>query len=116
MRKTLLALGLIATFSANAAMAEETKTTVSGDTSAVAPNTKLVMPAIKDRRHMLFQFGMFGTEFHLGWKKPKAKEDVATGEFRGFGSPIIFQSFGKKAIGLGTPKVEKIKMDQEGDS
>lgn len=104
MRKALLSLGLVAFLTCGSALAEET---TKQDNAAAGTAEKLEMPQIKDRRHMMFQFGLFGTGFHIGWRKPKPKDEVAKGEFRGIGSPILFTSVGHKSFGLGRPRTEK---------
>lgn len=109
MRKTLLALSLAALVSGNAAIAQGNIDSSASSAAADSNVQKLDMPAIKSRRHMLFSFGLFGTGFHLGWKKPKDK-DEAQGEFRGIGSPILYTSVGHHAFGLGTPKKEVKKL------
>lgn len=119
MRNTLLALSLVSfvagslpAFAADEAASASAATAVTATDGAAQPQTKLEMPPIKSRRKMLFQFGLFGTELHVGWKKPIPKEE-ANGKFRGVGSPIFFGSVGQKAFGLGTPQKTKIIMKND---
>jgi hypothetical protein len=100
MRKTLLALSLVAAFSGNSAIAADEVAATTEVKTSTGDSAKLEMPAIKDRRKMLFGFGLFGTGIHVGWKKAKD---------RGVGSPILFGSVGHKAFGLGTPQKDVIK-------
>jgi len=97
MRKIILAMGLVAVVTGSSAIAAETETAVQSAVAAATTSEplSLEMPKVQSRRKMLVQFGLFGTGFHLGWKKRSA-------DSRGVGSPIMFTSVGQKAFGIGT--------------
>lgn len=114
MRKTLLALTLLSVVAGSVpAFAADAVLDYKDASNAKVGEQTLVVPAIKSRRKMFFEFGALGTEMHLGWKRRMTKEE-ANGRFRGIPGPVMFTSIGSRAFGLNAPKREKIVVDKNG--
>lgn len=99
MTKVALSLALLAVLSVNSAIAADEIKAVPAAAANPDGSVVLEMPDVKTRKRMLFSFGLFGTGFHMGWKKPEI--DPVTNEKKGIGSPILNLSVGGKGLGLG---------------